>query len=104
MVIHTPYTYVVALVIFYCQVLQISIYVKTGSKNKVRILSMDKILEQLKREYNSTDLEQAASSIVSFHAFTGSFHALSLQVASLKKILLHLLKCVLNIYTFLCDL
>ena len=69
--IHTPDTDVVVLAIFYSKLLQISIFVKTGSKNKIRILSTERILENLKRKYNLTDVEEAASSIVALHAFTG---------------------------------
>ena len=70
-VIHTPDADVVVLAIFYSKLLQISIFVKTGSKNKIRILSTERILENLKRKYNLTDVEEAASSIVAVHAFTG---------------------------------
>ena len=70
-VIHTPDTDVFVLAIFYSKLLQISIFVKTGFKNKIRILSTERILENLKRKYNLTDVEEAASSIVAFHAFTG---------------------------------
>ena len=70
-VIHTPDTDVVVLAIFYSKLLQISIFMKTGSKNKIRILSIERILENLKRKYNLTDVEEAASSIVALHAFTG---------------------------------
>ena len=48
-----------------------NMYIKTGVKNKTRIISIQQILDKIEDKFEVDDINQAADAILGLHTFTG---------------------------------
>ena len=69
-VIHTPDTDVFLIAIAASTELPTNLFIRTGNKGKARITFIEKVKQSLSLQYDVNDMELAAKSILSFHAFT----------------------------------
>ena len=46
-------------------------FIKTGTKDKVRLISISRIVEEIKKKYELETTAEATDAIIGFHAFTG---------------------------------
>ena len=70
-VIHTPDTDVLLIAISVSSDIPASLFILTGTKTNVRIISIDKVKRSLQIVYNMGDINVAAKSLVALHAFSG---------------------------------
>ena len=72
-VIHTPDTDVLLIAIAASSQISGNIFIRTGTKNKVRIISIEKVKNTLILRYDlqPTITELLSKSLLGFHAFTG---------------------------------
>ena len=70
-IIHTPDTDVLVIALAASTEFSTSLYIRTGTKGRLRIISIQKIKSSLSSTYDINDIELAAKAILSMHAFTG---------------------------------
>ena len=70
-VIHTPDTDVVVFAIAFSKDIHSNILVKTGVKNKARIISIERIIDKLIKRFSLKITSPATDAILGLHAFTG---------------------------------
>ena len=70
-IIHTSFTDVFVLVLGFARSLNYELFIKTGLKDKNRIISISRIIDKLKGTYGFQEREIIIQSIIEFHAFTG---------------------------------
>ena len=70
-IIHTPDTDVFVLALGFAHSLNCELFIKTGVKDKNRIISISRIIDKLKGTYAFQESEIIIQSIIAFHAFTG---------------------------------
>ena len=69
-IIHTPDTDVFVLALGFARSLTFELFIKTGVKDKNRIISISQIIDKLKGTYDFQESEIIIQSINEFHAFT----------------------------------
>ncbi len=70
-VIHTPDTDVLLIALGLGVNIDCKLFMKTGVKNKARIISLEGIRESLKARYGIEDTEEASKALLGLHGFTG---------------------------------
>ena len=70
-VIHTPDTDVLIIAIAASTNIPGNLFIRTGTKSKARIISVERIKESVMLRHNLSDVELLTKSLLSFHAFTG---------------------------------
>ena len=70
-VINTPDTDVLLIALGLSGEINGKLLIKTGVKNKARIISLESIKESLKTRYNIQDSDQASKALLGLHGFTG---------------------------------
>ena len=71
MVIHTPDTDVVVIGVAFAKSLSCDLLVKTGVKDKTRIISINRLINTMESKYDLVDINAATDAMIGFHAFTG---------------------------------
>lgn len=69
--IHTPDTDVLLIAINASIQISANLYIRTGTGNNVRIISVEKVKRSMMQRYNLHDIELFSKSLLSLHAFTG---------------------------------
>ena len=69
-VIHTPDTDVFIITMFFLNSIR-NLYMKTGTKGKVRIVDLEAVKEACKNSLQNTDVDEVFNGLPCFHAFTG---------------------------------
>ena len=69
-IIHTPHTDVFVFALGFAHSLNCELFIKTGVKDKSRIISISRIIDKLKGNYGFQESEIIIQSIIGFHAFT----------------------------------
>lgn len=69
--IHTPDTDVVVIAVGLSTQMSCELFVKTGVKDKTRIISISRIVQQLHSKYNIENTTETTDAVLGFHAFTG---------------------------------
>ena len=70
-IIHTPDTDLFVLALGFAHSLNCELFIKTGVKDKNRIISISQIIDKLKGTYVFQESEIIIQSVIGFHAFTG---------------------------------
>ena len=70
-VIHTPDTDVLLIALGLVTEIDCKLFMKTGVKNKARIINLDGIKESLKTKYGIQDANEASKALLGLHGFTG---------------------------------
>ena len=70
-IIHTPDTDVFVVALGFARSLNCELFIKTGVKDKNRIISISRIIDKLKGTYGFQESEIIIQSTIGFHAFTG---------------------------------
>ena len=70
-VIHTPDTDVVVIGVAFAKSLSCDLLVKTGVKDKTRIISINRLINTMESKYDLVDINAATDAMIGFHAFTG---------------------------------
>ena len=70
-VIHIPDTDIIVLAIAFSKDIDSNILVKTGVKNKARIISIEIIIDKLVKRFSMKNISSATHAILGLHAFTG---------------------------------
>ena len=74
-VIHTPDTDVVVVALSVSETVSSSLYIKTGTKNRTRIISLNDVKSSLAKRYftdsNDASRKEFLDALLGLHAFTG---------------------------------
>ena len=70
-IIHTPDTNVAVLAITFSKNIDSNILVKTGVKNKARIISIERTIEKLLKRFSLKNISSTKDTILGLHTFTG---------------------------------